>query len=46
MLWRRHVQADDVFELLDELWVVRHFEGFDQIQLAPVGTPHLEHRGV
>ena len=42
----RHVQAHDVFELLDKFWITRHLEGFDSVGLEAMGAPHLEHRGI
>ena len=35
---RRHVQAHDVFELLDELGIARDFEAAHQVRLQAVGT--------
>ena len=45
MLRRRHVQADDGFEFLDELRIARHLEGFDPMRLEAMGPPHRVHRG-
>jgi hypothetical protein len=46
VLRRRHVEADDVFELLDKLRIARHLEGLDQVRLESIGLPNLEHRRI
>ena len=35
---RRHVQAHDVFELLDELWIARDLEASDDVRLQAMGA--------
>ena len=41
---RRHVEADDVFELGDEVGIVRAFEGSEAVGLQLMGLPNPLHR--
>lgn len=44
MSWRCHVEADDVFELGDEIGVVRAFEGSETVRLQLMTFPDPLHR--
>jgi len=40
MLWRVEIQADNIVDLLDEVWVVTQFERTDPVGLKTVRCPH------
>lgn len=42
--WRRHIKADDVFELGDKVRIVRAFEGSETMGLQLMGLPNPLHR--
>ncbi len=46
MLGRRHIQTDDVFELLGKLGVTRHLEALDAVRLQAMRRPNALDRGV
>jgi hypothetical protein len=44
VLWRGHVQVDDVFEFLDEQRIARDLEAAHQVRLQAIGLPMAHHR--
>src|SRR6202044_1311945 len=39
MVWRAHVETDDVAHLVDEQWIGGQFEGFRTVRLQAEGAP-------
>src|SRR5215468_3167381 len=39
MVWRAHIETDDVAHLIDEQWIGGQFEGFRTLRLQTEGAP-------
>ena len=39
MVWRAHIEADDVAHLVDKQWIGGQFEGFRTVRLQAEGAP-------
>ena len=39
MVWRTHIEADDVAHLVDKQWIGGQFEGFLTVRLQAEGAP-------